>query len=129
TRHHRVVRAQLARFRGREVDMAGDGGFAPFGGPAPGGAWGGGIRDGLKGRGLVSRAGLPTGVIWTAEGGGGRAPVHIAARICAEANAGEVLVSSTVKDIVAGSGIVFEERGEHELHGVPGSWHLFTAIA
>jgi class 3 adenylate cyclase len=54
--------------------------------------------------------------------------VHIAARISAEAQAGEVLVSSTVKDIVAGSGIVFDERGEHELHGVPGAWRLFTAI-
>ena len=129
TKHHRVVRAQLARFRGREVDMAGDGVFATFDGPARAVRCAAAIRDGLKALELEARAGIHTGEIEQAEGGVRGIAVHIAARISAEAHAGEVLVSSTVKDIVAGSGIVFEERGEHELHGVPGTWHLFTAIA
>jgi class 3 adenylate cyclase len=127
TKHHRVVRAQLARFRGREVDMAGDGVFATFDGPARAVRCAAAIRDGLKPLGLESRAGVHTGEIEQANGGVRGIAVHIAARISAMANGGEVLVSGTVKDIVAGSGIAFEERGEHELHGVPGAWRLFTA--
>jgi pimeloyl-ACP methyl ester carboxylesterase/plasmid stabilization system protein ParE len=127
TKHHRVVRAQLARFRGREVDMAGDGVFATFDGPARAVRCAAAIRDGLKPLGLETRAGVHTGEIEQANGGVRGIAVHIAARISAMANGGEVLVSGTVKDIVAGSGIAFEERGEHELHGVPGAWRLFTA--
>jgi class 3 adenylate cyclase len=128
TMHHRVVRAQLARFRGHEVDMAGDGVFATFDGPARAVRCAAAIRDGLAGLELEIRAGIHTGEIEQADGGVRGIAVHIAARISAEASGGEVLVSSTVKDIVAGSGIEFEERGERELHGVPGTWRLFTAI-
>jgi DNA-binding SARP family transcriptional activator/class 3 adenylate cyclase len=128
TAHDRLVRAQLARFRGREVDMAGDGVFATFDGPARAVRCASAIREGLEALGLETRAGVHTGEIEQAEGGGVRGiAVHIAARIAAAARPGEVLVSGTVKDIVAGSGIVFEERGEHELQGVPGTWRLFTA--
>ena len=107
--------------------MAGDGVFATFDGPARAVRCAAAIRDGLRALELDARAGVHTGEIeQTAEGVRGIA-VHIAARIAAAADAGEVLVSSTVKDIVAGSGIVFEERGERELAGVPGAWRLFTA--
>jgi class 3 adenylate cyclase len=85
------------------------------------------IRGGLKSLGLDARAGVHTGEIEQAADGVRGVAVHIAARIAATAGAGEVLVSSTVKDIVAGSGIEFEERGEHALAGVPGSWRLFAA--
>ena len=127
TRHDRLVRAQVARFRGREVDMAGDGVFATFDGPARAIRCAAAIADGLETLGLEVRAGVHTGEIEQANGGVRGIAVHIAARVAASAGAGEVLVSSTVKDLVAGSGIAFEERGEHELHGVPGTWRLFAA--
>jgi len=127
TKHNRVVRAQLARFRGHEVDMAGDGVFATFDGPARAVRCAAAIRDGLKAIGLDSRAGVHTGEIEQTNDGVRGIAVHTAARISAAADAGEVLVSGTVKDIVAGSGIAFEERGEYELQGVPGVWRLFSA--
>jgi DNA-binding SARP family transcriptional activator/pimeloyl-ACP methyl ester carboxylesterase len=127
SKHHRLVRAQLARFRGREVDMVGDGVFATFDGPARAVRCASAIADGLKALGLGIRAGVHTGEVEQADGGLRGLAVHIAARIAAVAQPGEVVVSSTVKDIVAGSGIVFEERGERDLDGVPGSWRLFTA--
>jgi DNA-binding SARP family transcriptional activator/pimeloyl-ACP methyl ester carboxylesterase len=127
TDHHRLVRAQLARFRGREVDMAGDGVFATFDGPARAIRCAAAIADGLKALGLEARAGVHTGEVEQANGSVRGIAVHIAARIAAVARAGEVIVSSTVKDIVAGSGIAFEERGEQELDGVPGTWRLFAA--
>jgi DNA-binding SARP family transcriptional activator/pimeloyl-ACP methyl ester carboxylesterase len=127
SKHHRLVRAQLARFRGREVDMVGDGVFATFDGPARAVRCASAIADGLKALGLDVRAGVHTGEIEQANGSVRGIAVHIAARVAAAARPGEVLVSSTVKDIVAGSGIAFEERGEHELDGVPGAWRLFTA--
>jgi DNA-binding SARP family transcriptional activator/pimeloyl-ACP methyl ester carboxylesterase len=125
--HHRLVRTQLARFRGREVDMAGDGVFATFDGPARAVRCASAIAEGLEALGLRVRAGVHIGEIEQVEGGVHGMAVHIAARIAAAARAGEVVVSSTVKDIVAGSGIAFEERGEHELQGVPGTWRLFAA--
>jgi DNA-binding SARP family transcriptional activator/class 3 adenylate cyclase/alpha-beta hydrolase superfamily lysophospholipase len=128
TKHHRLVRAQIARFRGREVDMAGDGVFATFDGPARAVRCASAIADGLKALGLDVRAGVHTGEIEQAKGNVRGIAVHVAARIAAAARPGEVLVSSTVRDIVAGSGIPFEERGEHELDGVPGSWRLFAAL-
>lgn len=128
-KHDRVVRAQLARFRGHEVDMAGDGVFATFDGPARAVRCASAIRDGLRAIGLDARAGVHTGEIEQTHDGVRGIAVHIAARISAAARAGEVLVSGTVKDIVAGSGIAFEERGEHELKGVPGTWRLFSASA
>ncbi len=127
TKHHRLVRAQLARFRGREVDMAGDGVFATFDGPARAVRCASAIADGLRTLGLEVRAGVHTGEIEQANGGVQGIAVHIAARIAAAAQPGEVLVSSTVKDIVAGSRIAFDDRGEHELDGVPGTWRLFAA--
>jgi DNA-binding SARP family transcriptional activator/class 3 adenylate cyclase len=127
TEHHRLVRAQLARFRGREVDMAGDGVFATFDGPARAVRCAAAIADGLKALGLEVRAGVHTGEVEQASGSARGIAVHIAARIAAAAKPGEVLVSSTVKDLVVGSGLGFEERGEHRLDGVPGTWRLFTA--
>ena len=127
TRHDQLVRGQVARFRGREVDMAGDGIFATFDGPARAVRCASAIEDGLEALGLEARAGVHTGEIEQASGGVRGIAVHIAARIAASAGAGEVLVSGTVKDLVAGSGIAFEERGEHELDGVPGTWRLFAA--
>jgi DNA-binding SARP family transcriptional activator/pimeloyl-ACP methyl ester carboxylesterase len=127
-KHHRLVRAQLARFRGREVDMVGDGVFATFDGPARAVRCASAIADGLKALGLDVRAGLHTGEVEQADGGPRGLAVRIAASIAAAAQPGEVIVSSTVKDIVAGSGILFEERGEQELAGVPGTWRLFAAV-
>jgi DNA-binding SARP family transcriptional activator/pimeloyl-ACP methyl ester carboxylesterase len=127
TKHHRLVRAQLARFRGREVDMLGDGVFAMFDGPARAVRCAAAIADGVKALGLDVRAGVHTGEIEQAGDRVRGIAVHLAARIAAAAGPGEVVVSSTVKDIVAGSGIAFEERGEHELEGAPGTWRLFAA--
>ena len=129
-RHHRLVRAQLARFRGREVDTAGDGFFATFDGPARAVRCASAIvasrpRAGPRGpRRRPHRRGRADGRRASAE-----SPSHIGARIAAAARPGEVLVSSTVKDIVAGSGIAFEERGEHELSvlGVHGTCSQPTA--
>jgi DNA-binding SARP family transcriptional activator/pimeloyl-ACP methyl ester carboxylesterase len=126
-KHHRLVRAQLARFRGHQVDMAGDGIFATFDGPARAVRCALAIAYGLKALGLDVRAGVHTGEIEQANGGVRGIAVHIAARVAAAAQPGEVLVSSTVKDILAGSGLAFEEPGEHELEGVPGTWRLFSA--
>jgi class 3 adenylate cyclase len=127
TKHHRLVRARVARFRGREVDMPGDGIFATFDGPARAVRCASAIADGLKSLGLDVRAGVHTGEIEQTNGSVRGIAVHIGARIAAAARPGEVLVSSTVKDLVAGSGISFEERGVHELDGVPDTWSLFAA--
>ena len=127
TKHHRLVRAQLARFRGREVDMAGDGVLATFDGPARAVRCASAIADGLEALGLGARVGVHTGEVEQGDGGLRGLAVDIAAQVAAAAQPGEVIVSSTVKDIVAGSGIAFEERGEQELDGVPGTWRLFSA--
>src|SRR5215211_968320 len=128
-RHHSVVRAQLARFRGEEVDTTGDGFFATFDGPARAVRCATAIVAAVPRLGLEVRAGVHTGEIERTESGPRGIAVHTGARIAAAARPGEVLVSSTVKDVVAGSGIVFEARGEHELPGVPGTWRLFAATA
>ncbi len=125
-RHRDVVRAQLARFRGREVDSAGDGLFATFDGPARAVRCAAAIVEAVRGLGLEIRAGVHTGEIQQAGGEARGIAVHIAARIMAGAQPGEVLVSSTVKDIVAGSGLRFEERGERTLKGVPGAWRVYA---
>ena len=129
-RHHRLVRTELARFRGHEIDIAGDGMFATFDGPA---------------RAVRCASAIVAAVRAARDRGAGRRPhrrdralrrtASAASRFTsapgslAAARPGEVLVSGTVKDIVAGSGIQFQERGEHELAGVPGSWRLFAATA
>jgi class 3 adenylate cyclase len=125
--HHALVRKELSRFRGREVDTAGDGFFATFDGPARAIRSACGIRDGVRQLGIEIRAGLHTGEIQLAGDKIGGIAVHIGARVVSAAQSSEVLVSSTVKDLVAGSGIRFADRGTHVLKGIPGEWHLFAA--
>jgi len=124
-----VARRQLERFRGREVDSAGDGFFAAFDGPARAIRCAAAIRDGVGPLGLEVRAGVHTGECEVMGAKIGGIAVHIGARVAAQAVAGEVLVSSTVKDLVAGSGISFVDRGVHALKGVPGEWRLHAVAA
>ena len=124
--HDAVVRTQLERFRGREVKTTGDGFLATFDGPARAIRCAIELTAGLRALGLDIRAGLHTGEVEVRGDDIGGIAVHTGARIATLARAGEVLVSSTVKDLVAGSGIEFDDRGEHDLKGVPGSWHLFA---
>jgi pimeloyl-ACP methyl ester carboxylesterase len=124
--HHAAVRRQLERFRGREVDTAGDGFLATFDGPARGVRCARAIVDAVREVGLDLRAGLHTGECELVNGGVRGIAVHTGARVAAQAGPGEVLVSSTVKDLTPGSGIEFEDRGEHELKGVPGEWRLYA---
>jgi class 3 adenylate cyclase len=125
-RHHGLVRRQLAQFRGREVDTAGDGFFASFDGPARAIRCACAIVDGVRELGIEVRAGLHTGECELANGKVAGIAVHTGARVATHAQPGEVLVSSTVKDLVAGSGLAFEDRGSHELKGIPGEWRLFA---
>jgi pimeloyl-ACP methyl ester carboxylesterase len=125
-RHHEVVRRELTRFRGTEVDTAGDGFFASFDGPARGIRCATAIVDGVKELGLDVRAGLHTGECEIVDGKVAGIAVHTGARVASEAESGEVLVSSTVKDLVAGSGVSFADRGVHQLKGVPGDWQLYA---
>jgi class 3 adenylate cyclase len=125
-RHHEHIRAQLARFRGRELDTAGDGFFASFDGPARAVRCACAINEAVRDLDMQVRAGLHTGECEVIEGKIGGIAVHIGARVARSAEPGEVRVSSTVKDLVAGSGLEFEERGAHELKGIPGTWQLFV---
>jgi class 3 adenylate cyclase len=126
TQHHGLIRRELARFRGRELDTAGDGFFASFDGPARAIRCASQITTAVKELGIDIRAGLHTGECEVIDGKVGGIAVHIGARVASEAGPGEVLVSSTVKDLVAGAGIEFSERGVAELKGVPGEWRLFA---
>ena len=123
--HHSRVRGQLARFRGREIDTAGDGFFASFDGPARAIRCACAVRDALAELGIEIRAGLHAGECELIDGKVGGVAVHIGARVVAEAEPDEILVSGTVKDLVAGSGIPFEDRGVRTLKDV-GEWHLFA---
>ncbi len=127
TGYRRLVHATLVRFRGREVDTTGDSIFATFDGPARAIRCASAIADELRARGLDVRAGVHTGEVERIHGHLRGIAVDIAKQVAAVAQPGEVAVSSTVKDIAAGSGIVFDERGEHQLSGVPDTWRLFTA--
>ena len=127
--HHRLVRAELERFQGREVDTAGDGFLATFDGPARAIRCAQKVAAGVGNLGLQVRAGLHTGEIELAGDHVRGVAVHIGARVAALAGPNEVLVSSTVKDLVAGSGIEFEDRGERALKGVPGTWRLFAVTS
>ncbi len=127
--HHARVRRQLARFRGVELDTAGDGFFAWFDGPARGIRCAVAIRETLRELGLEVRLGLHTGECEALDGKIAGIAVSIGARVSALAAAGEVLVSQTVKDLVAGSGITFEDRGVQQLKGVPGEWRLYSVAA
>ena len=125
-KHHAEIRRQLSRFRGKEIDTAGDGFFASFDGPARAIRCACAVRDALAELGLDVRAGLHAGECELLDEKVGGIAVHIGARVSAQAGPGEVLVSRTVKDLVAGSGIEFEDRGEKELKGVPGEWRLYA---
>jgi class 3 adenylate cyclase len=126
--YYGIVRRELARFRGREVSTAGDGVLATFDGPARGVRCAGAIAEGVRALGLQVRSGLHTGECEVIGDDVGGIAVHTAARVATLANPGEVLVSHTVKDLVAGSGIRFESRGTRELKGVPGEWRLYSAV-
>jgi pimeloyl-ACP methyl ester carboxylesterase/class 3 adenylate cyclase len=125
--HHDLVRRELERYRGREVDTAGDGFFATFDGPARAVRCALGIRDAVRQLGIDVRAGVHAGECENIGGKTGGLAVHIGARVAGFSRPGEVLVSSTVKDLVAGSGLRFVDRGTHELEGIPDRWSLFAA--
>jgi class 3 adenylate cyclase len=126
--HHAVVRGCLARYRGRELDTAGDGFFAAFDGPARGIRCARAIVDAVRPLGLEVRTGLHTGECRTIDGKVGGLAVSIGARVTSLASPSEILVSQTVRDLVAGSGLELADRGEHELKGVPGSWRVFAVV-
>jgi class 3 adenylate cyclase len=124
--HHATIRRNLERFRGREVKTTGDGFLATFDGPARGVRCAYAIAQEIKPLGIEVRAGLHTGECEMIGDDVGGIAVHTGARVAALAGAGEVLVSSTVKDLVAGSGLRFSDRGTHLLKGIPGDWRIFT---
>jgi class 3 adenylate cyclase len=125
-RHHELVRGQLLRHRGVEVDTAGDGFLASFDGPARAIRCACAVTDSVHELGIDVRAGLHTGECELVDGKVAGIAVHTGARVASEAQPGEVLVSSTVKDLVAGSGLSFDDRGVHDLKGIPGTWQLFA---
>lgn len=127
--HNAIVRRELAQFRGREIDNAGDGFLATFDGPARAIRCARAIGTHMKPLGIKIRAGLHTGECEVMGEDIGGIAVHIAARVSGLAEPDEVLVSSTVKDLVAGSGIEFEQMGSRTLKGVPGEWHLFRVAS
>jgi class 3 adenylate cyclase len=126
--HYTVIRGLLARYRGTEVDTAGDGLFATFDGPARAVRCARAIIDAVQALGLDVRAGVHTGEVETIDGKAGGLAVNIGARVAASAAPRELLVSSTVKDLTAGSGLEFEDAGQRELKGIPDAWHLFRVV-
>ena len=126
--HHRAVRRELARHGGVEIDTAGDGFFATFDGPAGAVRCALAIGEAVRDLGIEVRAGVHTGEVETIGGKIGGIAVNVGARIAALATPSEVLVSQTVRDLVSGSGLSFEDAGEHELKGVPDRWHLYRAV-
>jgi class 3 adenylate cyclase len=127
--HDAVIRSQLSRFLGREVNTAGDGFLAMFDGPQRAIRCAMAIRDAVQALGIEVRAGLHTGECEVRGDDIGGICVHIGARVSALAGPNEVLVSSTLRDLVIGLGLEFEERGAHQLKGVPGEWHLFAVAS
>jgi class 3 adenylate cyclase len=127
--HDAIVRAQLSRFRGREVNTSGDGFLAMFDGPQRAIRCAMAIRDAVQALGIEVRAGLHTGECEVRGDDIGGIGVHIGARVSAMAGPNDVLVSSTLRDLVIGSGLEFEERGSYELKGVPGEWRLFAVAS
>jgi class 3 adenylate cyclase len=126
--HNRIVRANLARYQGREIKTTGDGFLATFDGPARAIRAAQSIVRGVERVGVDVRAGLHTGECQVSDDDVSGTAVAIAARVVGEAGPREVLVSRTVRDLVAGAGLSFQDRGEHELKGVPGTWQLFAAV-
>jgi class 3 adenylate cyclase len=127
--HHELIRRYLEQFRGREIDTAGDGFLAIFDGPGRAVRCAREIVGAVRSLGLEVRAGLHTGEVELRDESVTGLAVHIGARVAALADGGEVLVTRTVKDLVAGSGITFDERGIHELKGVPDTWQLYAVTA
>jgi len=127
--HHRVIRGCLARYRGRELDTAGDGFFAAFDGPVRAIRCAEAIREAVASLGIEVRGGLHTGECRAVDGKVGGLAVAIGARVTSLAGPSEILVSQTVRDLVAGSGLAFVGRGEHELKGVPGRWKVYAVEA
>ena len=127
--HDAVVRSQLSRFRGREVNTSGDGFLAMFDGPQRAIRCAMAIRDAVQALGIEVRAGLHTGECEVRGDDIGGIAVHIGARVSALAGPNDVLVSSTLRDLVIGSGLEFDDRGAHQLKGVPGEWHLFAVAS
>jgi class 3 adenylate cyclase len=125
-RHDQIVRQELARFGGEEIDSAGDGFLSTFDGPARAIRCAAAMSDALSGIGLAIRAGVHTGEVEVRGQNIGGLAVHIGARVAATGNGGEIVVSSTVKELMAGSEMTFLDRGEHELKGVPGTWRLYV---
>jgi class 3 adenylate cyclase len=127
--HDELVREHLRSYRGREIEQTGDGFLATFDGPARAVTCAVRLAEALRTRGITIRAGIHTGEV-ELEGDTLRGlAVHLAARVMAGAERSGILVSSTVRDLVIGSGIEFAERGQHELKGVPGTWELFEVVA
>jgi class 3 adenylate cyclase len=126
TQHHTLVRQQIERHRGREIDTAGDGFLATFDGPARAIRCAAAIGDAVRPLGIRIRSGLHTGECEVIGDKLGGIAVHIGARVTSLAAPDEILVSSTVRDLVAGSGLDFQDRGVHALRGVPGEWRLFA---
>jgi class 3 adenylate cyclase len=128
-RHHRVLREHLARFGGREMSTAGDGFLATFDSPRLAVECATSVRDAIEAIGLTIRAGIHTGEVELTEDDVQGIAVHIGARVSALAGPGQVFVSSTVRELVVGSGLEFEDRGSHVLKGVPGEWRIFEVVA
>jgi class 3 adenylate cyclase len=127
-RHHAIVRRELARFRGHEVDTVGDGFFATFDGPARAIRCARAISSSVRELGVEVRSGIHAGECELLDGKVGGIAVHTGARVASLAGPNEVLVSSTVKDLVAGSGLSFHDRGQHALKGIPGEWQLYQVV-
>ncbi|MEX0754437.1 MAG: adenylate/guanylate cyclase domain-containing protein [Actinomycetota bacterium] len=127
--HHAIVRGMLERFRGQEQDTAGDGFYARFDGPARAIACAKAITEAVRPLGIEVRGGLHTGECEISDGKCTGLSVSIGARVMAQAGPGEVLVSQTVKDLVAGSGLTFDDAGEHELKGIPDRWRLYRVAS
>ncbi len=128
-RHHAILRGALARWRGVENDTAGDGFYATFDGPARAIRCAEEVAGRVRDLGIEIRAGVHTGECELIDDKPGGIAVSIGARVSALAGPSEVVVSQTVKDLVAGSGLAFEDAGEHELKGVPDRWHLYRVVA
>jgi class 3 adenylate cyclase len=125
-RHHETVRLIVSRFNGREIDTAGDGFLVIFDGPGPAIRAAQAVTEAVRRLGLEVRAGVHSGEVELARDGIRGIAVHVGARVMALAAGGEILVSSTVRDLVAGSDIAFHDRGLHSLKGVPGEWRLYS---
>jgi class 3 adenylate cyclase len=127
-RHHALVRRLLDRYRGQEQDTAGDGFYARFDGPARAIHCARELTEAVRGLGIEIRAGVHTGECEVADGKCSGLSVTIGSRVMSKAGPSEVLLSQTVKDLVAGSGLAFEDAGEHELKGVPDRWRLYRVV-